>query len=223
MYGRRKMTRWLRRQGHQVAFCTTDRLMRRLGMNGVVRGRRLRTTIPDKDGVRAGDKLKRDFTAPAPDRVWVADFSYVATWSGWAYVAFVFDAYSRGIVGWTLSASKSAALVVKALNMAIWRREHHGRPIESGPIHHSDAGSRRIQLVVATPTVDMERSWSLSTSVGVFHPSVLRGLLLSVVAMASSSCALRRDRSVPLGKYCRSRPLVFSLVGRCQGLCGSAK
>jgi putative transposase len=142
MYGRRKMTRHLRRQGHEVAFCTTDRLMRRLGKNGVVRGRALRTTIPDKDAVRAADKLKRDFTAPAPDRVWVADFSYVATWSGWAYVAFVFDACSRGIVGWTVSASKSAALVVKALNMAIWRRGYHGHPIESGLIHHSDAGSQ---------------------------------------------------------------------------------
>ena len=142
MYGRRKMTRFLRRQGHQVAFCTTDRLMRRLGMNGVVRGRGLRTTIPDNDAVRAGDKLERDFTAPAPDRVWVADFLYVATWSGWAYVAFVFDAYSRGIVGWTLSASKSAALVVKALNMALWRRGHHGHPVESGLVHHSDAGSQ---------------------------------------------------------------------------------
>lgn len=118
------------------------RLMRRLGMNGVVRGRTLRTTFPDKDAVRAADKLERDFTAPAPDRVWVADFSYVATWSGWAYVAFVFDAYSRGIVGWTVSASRSAALVVKALKVATWRRDHHGHPVESGLIHHSDAGGQ---------------------------------------------------------------------------------
>ena len=142
MYGRRKMTRWLRRQGHQVAFCTTDRLMRRLGLSGAVRGRTVRTTIAAKDAVRAGDRLNRQFTAPAPDQVWVADFTYVATWSGWAYVAFVFDAYSRAIVGWTLSASKSATLVVKALNMAVWRRGHHGHPIESGLIHHSDAGSQ---------------------------------------------------------------------------------
>jgi putative transposase len=142
MYGRRKMTRYLRRQGHDIAFCTTDRVMRRLGMNGVVRGRRLRTTIPAKDAVRAADRLKREFTAPAPDRVWVADFSYVATWSGWAYVAFVFDAYLRAIVGWTVAATKTAALVVKAVNMAVWRREHHGHPVESGLIHHSDAGSQ---------------------------------------------------------------------------------
>ncbi|WP_084497827.1 IS3 family transposase [Nocardia amamiensis] len=77
MYGRRKMTRYLRRQGHIVAFCTVDRIMREVGMNGVVRGRRHRTTIPGKDGIRAGDGLNRDFTAAAPDLVWVADFTYV--------------------------------------------------------------------------------------------------------------------------------------------------
>ncbi|WP_197040013.1 IS3 family transposase [Nocardia sp. NRRL WC-3656] len=75
MYGRRKMTRYLRRRGHQVAFCTVDRIMREVGMNGIVRGRKLRTTIPARDGIRAGDKLNRDFTASAPNRVWIADFS----------------------------------------------------------------------------------------------------------------------------------------------------
>ncbi|MDR7173062.1 transposase InsO family protein [Nocardia kruczakiae] len=99
MYGRRKMTRYLRRRGQSVAFCTVDRIMRELGMNGVVRGRNHRTTIPGKDGVRAGDRLNRDFTAAAPNLVRVADFTYVSTWTGWAYVAFVFDAYSRAIVG----------------------------------------------------------------------------------------------------------------------------
>ncbi|MEU4429538.1 IS3 family transposase [Nocardia rhamnosiphila] len=141
MYGRRKMTRYLRRQGYEVAFCTVDRLMRELSLNGVVRGRRQRTTIPGKDGIRAGDKLNRDFTAAAPNQVWVADFTYVSTWTGWAYVAFVFDAYSRAIVGWTAS-SKTTALVTKALNMAVWRRGHYGRPIEPGLIFHTDAGSQ---------------------------------------------------------------------------------
>ncbi|MBF6341129.1 DDE-type integrase/transposase/recombinase [Nocardia abscessus] len=92
--------------------------------------------------MRAGHKLDRDFTADAPDRVWVADFSYVSTWSGWAYVVFVFDAYSRAIVGWTASGSTTTALVSKALNMAVWRRHRHGHPIEPRLIHHSDAGSR---------------------------------------------------------------------------------
>ncbi|BDT92481.1 hypothetical protein IFM12275_24570 [Nocardia sputorum] len=136
------MTRYLRRQGHEVAFCTVDRLMRELGLNGVVRGRRQRTTVPAKNGVRAGDKLNRDFTAAAPNHVWVADFTYVATWTGWAYVAFVFDAYSRAIVGWTTSASKTTALVSKALNMALWRRDHYGHPVEPGLIFHTDAGSQ---------------------------------------------------------------------------------
>lgn len=111
-------------------------------MNGVVRGRKLRTTIPAKDGVRAGDMLNRDFTAAAPNLVWVADFTYVSTWAGWAYVAFVFDAYSRAIVGWTTAATKTTSLASKALNMAVWRRDHYGHPIEPGLIHHSDAGSQ---------------------------------------------------------------------------------
>ena len=142
MYGRRKMTRYLRRQGYEVAFCTVDRLMRELSLNGVVRGRRHRTTIPGKDGIRAGDKLNRDFTAAAPNQLWVADFTYVSTWTGWAYVAFVFDAYSRAIVGWTAASSKTTALVTKALNMAVWRRDHYGHPIEPGLIFHTDAGSQ---------------------------------------------------------------------------------
>jgi putative transposase len=142
IYGRRKMTRYLRRQGHEVAFCTVDRIMREMGLNGLVRGRRLRTTIRAKDGVRAGDQLNRDFTAQAPNLAWVADFTYVSTWTGWVYVAFVFDVYSRAIVGWTAASSKTTALVSKAVNMAIWRRDHYGHPVESGLIHHSDDGSQ---------------------------------------------------------------------------------
>jgi putative transposase len=138
VYGRRKMTRWLRCQGHDVAFCTVDRIMRELGMNGAVRGRRPRTTTPAKDGVRAGDRLNRDFTADAPNLVWVADFTYVSTWTGWSYVAFVFDVYSRSIVGWTTSDSKTSTLVSKALTMAVWRRDHYGHPVEPGLIHNSD-------------------------------------------------------------------------------------
>jgi putative transposase len=142
IYGRRKMTRYLRRGGHRVAFCTVDRIMRELGLNGLVRGRCHRTTIPAKDGIRAGDRLNRDFTADAPNQTWVADFTYVSTWTGWAYVAFVFDVYSRAIVGWTAATTKTTALVSKAVNMAIWRRDHYGHPIEPGLIHHSDAGSQ---------------------------------------------------------------------------------
>ncbi|MEV0764461.1 DDE-type integrase/transposase/recombinase [Nocardia sp. NPDC050435] len=119
-YGRRKMTRYLRRPGHRVAFGTVDRIMRELGMNGVVRGCRHRATIPEKGGICAGDKLNRDFSATAPNLVWV-DFTYFSAWTGWAYVAFIFDAYSRAIVGWTTAATKTSALVSKALNLAFWR------------------------------------------------------------------------------------------------------
>ena len=107
LYGRRKMTHWLRRQGHEVAFCTVDRLMRDVGMNGVRRGRGMRTTIPAKDGRRAADLLDRDFTASAPNRRWVADFTYCRTWGGFVYVAFVVDVFAhalnnrpRKILGW---------------------------------------------------------------------------------------------------------------------------
>jgi hypothetical protein len=100
LYGRRKMTHHLRRQGIDVAFCTTDRLMRDLGMNGVRRGRGVRTTIPAKDGHRASDLLNRDFTAPAPNTRWVADFTYCRTWGGFVYVAFVVDVFAHRIVGW---------------------------------------------------------------------------------------------------------------------------
>ncbi|QBS46345.1 IS3 family transposase [Nocardia sp. CS682] len=179
MYGRRKMTRYLRRKGHEVAFCTVDRIMRELGMNGIVRGRKLRTTIPAKDGVRAGDKLNRDFTATAPNRVWVADFTYVSTWTGWAYAAFVFDAYSRAIAGWTTAASKTTTLVSKALNMAVWRRDHYGHPIEPGLIHHSDAGSQ-YKSVKFTESLALQ---GLSASIGSVGDAYDNALAESIIGL----------------------------------------
>ncbi len=99
LYGRRKMTAYLRRHGlPDVAYCTVDRCMKTLGYNGVRRGKAVRTTIPNKDGVRAGDLLNRDFSAPAPNRVWVTDFTYVRTWAGFCYVAFIVDVYAQKIV-----------------------------------------------------------------------------------------------------------------------------
>jgi len=143
LYGRRKMTRYLRRQGHQVAFCTVDRLMRELGMNGVRRGKGVRTTVPAKDGRRAGDLLDRDFTAPAPNIRWVADFTYCRTWAGFVYVAFVVDVYAQRIVGWHAATTKHTDLVMTPLRIAIWQRDREGRPVAgSGLIHHSDAGSQ---------------------------------------------------------------------------------
>jgi transposase InsO family protein len=143
LYGRRKMTHFLRRQGLEVAFCTVDRLMRDLGINGVRRGKTVRTTIPARDGHRAGDLLNRDFTAAAPNTRWVADFTYCRTWSGFVYVAFVVDVFAQRIVGWHAATDKRTDLVLTPLRIALWDRGREGRPVEPGQLlHHSDAGSQ---------------------------------------------------------------------------------
>jgi putative transposase len=142
VYGADKVWLELNRQGIGVARCTVERLMRDLAIQGVRRGRKIRTTVRDERHERAGDLLNRDFTAPAPNRRWVADFTHVATWAGVVYVAFVADIYSRAIVGWAAATHKRAKLVLDALQMALWRRDRDGRPTGPGLIHHSDAGSQ---------------------------------------------------------------------------------
>jgi len=149
LYGRRKMTAYLRRQGHRVAGCTVDRLMRDEGLSGVIRGRRHRTTIPAKDASRAPDLLDRDFTAEAPNRKWVTDFTYTRTWAGFVYVALVIDCYSRAIVGWHVATVKDTAMVTTALKMALWRRDHTDRRVGDELIHHSDAGSQYTSIAFA--------------------------------------------------------------------------
>ena len=142
VYGAFKVWRELNRQGIKVARCTVERLMRQLGLVGVRRGKKIRTTVRDDTHQRAGDLLGRDFTAAAPNRRWVADFTHVATWSGVVYVAFVVDLYSRAIVGWSAATSKRTKLVLDALQMGLWRRDRTGHTIAKGLIHHSDAGSQ---------------------------------------------------------------------------------
>ena len=133
------MTAWLRRNGFpEVSKHTVDRLMRDEGMNGLIRGRMTRTTISGKDGKRAGDLLNRDFSASAPNRIWVTDFTYVPVYSGFVYVALVIDLYSRAIVGWETSTVKDTAFVEQCLKMALWRRKHSNRPVNKGLLHHSD-------------------------------------------------------------------------------------
>ncbi|SHT77766.1 Transposase [Mycobacteroides abscessus subsp. abscessus] len=153
MYGRRKMTAHLRRQGIDVARCTVDRLMRDEGLSGIVRGRKHRTTIADRNALRAPDLVDRDFTAAAPNRKWVTDFTYVPTWSGFVYVALVIDCFSRLIVGWQVSAVKDTAMVTTALKMALWRRDHYGHAVDDGLIHHSDAGSQYTSISFAETLV----------------------------------------------------------------------
>jgi putative transposase len=145
VYGARKVWRQLHREGHQVARCTVERLMRAEGLAGVVRGKARRTTVPAELTTRPGDLLERDFTAPAPNRRWVADITYVATWTGFVYVAFVTDLFSRRIVGWRASTSLRADLALDALEQAIWQRGREGADL-AGLIHHSDRGVQYLAI-----------------------------------------------------------------------------
>ncbi|MEO7147303.1 MAG: DDE-type integrase/transposase/recombinase, partial [Terrimesophilobacter sp.] len=142
MYGRRQMLAYLRRLGHDVSKRRVDRLMRTVGMHGLVRGRGGRTTIPDRNAARAPDLLERDFTATAPNWRWVADFTYVSIWSGFVYVSFVIDCHSRANVGWHAATTKTTPLVTTALRMGLWRRDRAGHAVGEGLVHHSDAGSQ---------------------------------------------------------------------------------
>lgn len=144
LYGRRKMTAYLRRTSvPDASFGAVDRAMHTLGLAGVRRDKGTRTTIPGKDGKRAADLLDRDFTAEAPNHVWVTDFTYVKTWAGFVYVAFILDCFAQRIVAWHASTSKATELVMTPLRMALWQRDREGHPTSTGKlIHHSDAGSQ---------------------------------------------------------------------------------
>jgi putative transposase len=138
VYGADKVWAQLNRDGVRVARCTVERLMRDLGLRGVVRGRRnVRTTVPDAASERPADLVARQFRAAGPDRLWVADLTYVKTHSGWVYVAFIIDVFSRFVVGWQASRSLRTDLALDALAMALWAR---GVRRASGLIHHSDRG-----------------------------------------------------------------------------------
>jgi putative transposase len=141
VYGARKVWLELNREGTSVARCTVERLMRELGLRGARRGKKVRTTRPDPAAVRPADLVRRQFSSPAPDRLWVADYTYVPTWAGMVYVAFVIDAYSRRILGWRAATTMKTALVLDALEQALWTRRRDGRGSLSGLVHHTDAGS----------------------------------------------------------------------------------
>jgi putative transposase len=143
VYGVRKVWRQMQREGFDIARCTVQRLMRELGLQGVIRGKPVRTTIGDKLAPCPLDQVNRQFHAPAPNRLWVSDFTYVATWAGFAYVAFVIDVYARYIVGWRVSRTAHASFVLDALEQAI----HDRRPVHRGGlVHHSDRGSQYVSI-----------------------------------------------------------------------------
>jgi putative transposase len=144
VYGPRKVWRQLNREGIPVARCTVERLMRQMGLVGRVRGgAKRRTTIPEETGTRPADLVERRFEATAPNQLWIADITYVATWSGFAYASFVIDVFSRRIVGWRVAKTLRASLALDALEMAIWTRRAEAL---AGLVHHSDRGVQYLSI-----------------------------------------------------------------------------
>ncbi len=143
VYGVRKIWRQLGREGFHVARCTVERLMREMGLQGAIRGKPVRTTFSDKSAPCPLDQVNREFHAPAPNMLWVSDFTYVATWQGFVYVAFVIDVFARRIVGWRVSRTAHTGFVLDALEQAL----HDRRPARKGGlIHHSDRGSQYVSI-----------------------------------------------------------------------------
>jgi putative transposase len=143
VYGADKVWRQMNREGIAVARCTVERLMRRLGLRGVIRGKVVRTTFSDRTLPCPLDRVNRDFKAERPNQLWVADYTYVSTWQGWLYVAFVVDVFARRIVGWRVSSSMHTDFVLDALEQALYARQ----PERDGAlIHHSDRGSQYVSI-----------------------------------------------------------------------------
>ncbi|RQR57147.1 IS3 family transposase [Burkholderia sp. Bp9140] len=143
VYGADKVWKQMNRERIAVARCTVERLMKQLGLRGVMRGKRVRTTVPDAIGPRPLDRVNRQFKAARPNQLWVSDFTYVSTWQGWLYVAFVIDVFARRIVGWRVSTSMTTDFVLDALEQTLYAR----RPGDDGTlIHHSDRGSQYVSI-----------------------------------------------------------------------------
>lgn len=187
VYGVRKVWRELNRQGEDVARCTVERLMRELGLSGAVRGKKVRTTVPDPSAERAPDLVKRNFVATAPNRCWVADFTYVQTYRGTVYVAFVVDTFSRRIVGWSAATSKATALVLGALEMGLWQRDRAGQD-RVGLIHHSDAGSQYTSFRLAAHLAGQ----NIAASIGTVGDALDNALMESTIGLYKTELIKRR-------------------------------
>ncbi len=185
VYGVRKVWRQLRREGIPAARCTMARLMRQMGLQSVVRGRSTRTTAPDKATPCPADKVNRQFQAPRPNQLWVSDFTYVATWQGFVYVAFVIDTFARCIVGWRVSRTAHASFVLDALEQAL----HDRRPLKGGGlVHHSDRGGQylsiryteRLEIAGIEPSVgsvgDSYDNALAESIIGLFKTEMIRRL-----------------------------------------------
>ena len=196
VYGVRKVWRQLVREGEDVARCTVARLMRRMGLQGVIRGRRVRTTISDKAAPCPLDRVNRQFRAPRPNVLWVPDFTYVATWAGFVYVAFVIDAYARRIIGWRVSRSAHAGFVLDALEQAL----HDRKPVSgSGLVHHSDRGVQYVSIKYTERLVEA----GLEPSVGSVGDSYDNALAETINGLYKAEVIHRRGpwRSMEAVEY----------------------
>ena len=162
LYGARKVWHQLLREGHQVPRCQVERLMKAAGLQGVRRGKRFITTKADAAAARPPDLVKRDFSAERPNLLWLVDFTYVPSWSGMAFTAFVHDAFSRRIVGWRTAASMPTELPLDALEMALWTRSTAGQDV-TGLVHHSDAGSQYTAIRYSDRLLDAGAVASIGT------------------------------------------------------------
>jgi transposase InsO family protein len=183
VYGARKVWRQLHREGIRVARCTVERLMRRIGLQGAVRGKKIRTTVPNSNESRPLDLVKRDFHADRPNRLWVADFTYVATWKGFVYVAFVIDVFARMIVGWRVLTTMCAELTLDALDQALWARK-----IADGLIHHSDRGSQYLSIRYSEKLTDA----GVDPSVGSVGDSYDNALAETIIGLFKTEVINRR-------------------------------
>ncbi len=193
VYGVRKVWRQLQREGYDIARCTVARLMRAMGLQGIIRGKPIRTTISDKTAPCPLDRVNRQFFAPAPNMLWLSDFTYAATWQGFVYVAFVIDAFARRIVGWRASWTTHAGFVLDALDQAL----HDRRPVHRGGLfHHSDRGSDMCPFAILS-------GWGRQAS------SRLSEALATVTTMLSpkrSTVFTRPRSSIDVGRGETSRP-----------------
>ena len=188
VYGARKVWRQLHREGVGVARCTVERLMRLEGLKGVVRGETKRTTIPDEDAARPADLVDRSFEADRPDRLWLADITYVRTWSGFAYVALVIDAYSRFVVGWRVSNSLRTDLALDALEQALWARRPDTADPDQRLVHHSDAGGQYLSIRYTNRLTEA----GIEPSVGSVGDSYDNALAESVIGLYKTELIHKR-------------------------------
>ena len=195
VYGARKVWRHLGREGVAVARCAVERLMRRMGLRGVVRGKETRTTVVDKALPCPADKVNRRFRALRPNMLWVSDFTYVATWQGFVHVAFVIDVFARRIVGWRVSRTAHAAFVLDALEQAL----HERRPAKGGLTHHGDRGSQHVSIRYTQRLIEA----GIEPSVGSVGDSYDNALAETIIGLFKTEVIHRRGpwRSLEAVEY----------------------